>query len=54
MGSPLRVVISPRCLASGQAEVQSRDKSLQTTVAMDELILFLQKTIKGEMEKLNK
>lgn len=38
MGIPLRVVISPRSLANGQAEVQLRDKSLSENVGINDLI----------------
>ena len=53
MGIPLRVVISPRSLANGQVEIQSRDKSLQTTVSLEESIETIQRIIKEEKEKLN-
>ncbi len=37
MGIPIRVVISPRGLANGQAELQLRDKSLQENTDIDKL-----------------
>lgn len=53
MGIPLRVVISPRSLAKGEVEIQSRDKTVQANVALKDCIVFLQKIIKEEKEKLN-
>lgn len=52
MGIPIRVVISPRSLAKGEIELQTRDKSLQTNVKIEESIDFIQKIIKEEVGKL--
>ncbi len=37
MGLPIRVVVSPRSLADGKAEIQTRDKSLQETCELTDL-----------------
>ena len=52
MGIPIRAVISPRSLAKGEIELQTRDKSLQTNVKIEESIDFIQKIIKEEVGKL--
>lgn len=52
MGIPIRAVISPRSLAKGEIELQTRDKSLQTNVKIEESIEFIQKIIKEEVGKL--
>lgn len=49
MGIPYRVVISPRSLAAGSVEVQTRDKTLKTSVKLDEIIEFLTNQIKSAM-----
>ncbi len=52
MGIPIRAVISPRSLAKGEIELQTRDKSLQTNVKIEESIDFIQKIIKEEVGRL--
>lgn len=52
MGIPIRAVISPRSLAKGEIELQTRDKSLQTNVKIEESIDFIRKIIKEEVGKL--
>ena len=52
MGIPIRVVVSPRSLAKGEVEVQTRDKSIQINVKKDEIIQEIQKIIKKEGEKI--
>jgi prolyl-tRNA synthetase len=52
MGIPIRVVVSPRSLAKGEVEVQTRDKSIQINVKKDEIIQEIQKIIKEEGEKI--
>ena len=52
MGIPIRVVVSPRSLSNDQVEIQTRDKSLQLNVAIDESIEKIQKIIKEEEGKV--
>lgn len=53
IGIPLRVVISPRSLSSDSVEVQSRDKSLKTSVGVNEIIGFAKEFIEKEIAKLS-
>lgn len=45
MGIPLRVVISPRSIAENRVELQSRDKTLQENVSLDDIIARLKEII---------
>ncbi|MBR2398326.1 MAG: proline--tRNA ligase [Clostridia bacterium] len=53
LGVPLRVVVSPRSLANGQAELQARDGSMKEMVAIDGVVDFVLDYIAKEMQKLN-
>ena len=50
MGIPLRVVISPRSIAENRVELQSRDKTLQENVSLDEIIPRLQEIISAAVK----
>ncbi len=52
MGLPIRVVISPRGLTQGTAEVCTRDKSVNENVALGDVTAYVQNIINTEMEKL--
>lgn len=50
MGIPLRVVISPRSIAENKVELQSRDKTLQENVSLDEIIPRLSEIISAAVK----
>ncbi len=54
MGIPLRVVISPRSLSRGEVEIQSRDKTLNVSVKIEESVEYIKNIIDAEIAKLNK
>ena len=45
LGTPLRVVVSPRNLGDGVVEITSRDKSINLKVPVDEALETVKKTI---------
>ncbi len=52
MGIPIRVVVSPRSLANGEAEVQFRDGSLKTNLPYDDCVSELKKMIDARIAEL--
>ena len=52
MGIPIRIVVSPRSLAKGEVEIQTRDKKIQLSAKTDDYIEIIQKIIKEELNKL--
>lgn len=53
LGVPVRVVISPRGLKAGTAEVSKRDKSLQEKPALDQTADFVEALVREELQRLN-
>ena len=54
MGIPIRVVVSPRSIAAGNVEIQTRDKSIQQSVSIDSALINIKNIIADELDKLNK
>lgn len=49
LGVPYRVVVSPRNLKQGVCEVSSRDKSLQEKIPADEVVDYIEKTVRDAL-----
>ncbi len=52
LGSPIRVVLSPRGLKNGTVEVAKRDKSLQEKPALADAADYIENLVRTELEKL--
>lgn len=53
LGIPVRVVVSPRSLQNGQAEITNREGTLKEMVELDKVVDFVKDYINTEMSKLN-
>lgn len=52
IGIPIRIVISPRGLAGGTVEIQTRDKAVCENIAVEDAVSFVNKIIAEAMAKL--
>ncbi len=54
LGVPVRVVVSPRNMKQGCCEISLRDKSLQTTAALDEAVSVIKNIVAQKLDEIKK
>lgn len=54
LGVPVRVVVSPRNMKQGCCEISLRDKSLQTTAALDDAVSVIKNIVSEKLEEIAK
>lgn len=54
LGVPVRVVVSPRNMKQGCCEISLRDKSLQTTAALDEAASVIKNIVAQKLDEIKK
>ncbi len=54
LGVPVRVVVSPRNMKQGCCEISLRDKSLQTTAALDEAVSVIKNIVTQKLDEIKK
>lgn len=54
LGVPVRVVVSPRNMKQGCCEISLRDKSMQTTAALDDAVSVIKNIVSEKLEEIAK